>query len=712
MSDSSDVFSARDGGIATESRGGPHAGSPWQVTLLGLAVGIAAALPFLPVLLNGWVIFDDDENFLENVDYRGMGWSQIYWAWTTFKVGVYQPLSWMLLEIEYALVGLNARGYHLTSLVLHSVVAVAFFALIVRVLGRLLSPSTPTQQAAFWGASSLAAAMFAVHPLRVEVVAWASCQPYLPCALFSLLAIIAYLHAFDGDNGPRIGWLVAAWLLFLAAQLSKAVAVMLPAVLVIIDIAVLRRIGPGDWAGPLARRVWREKLPFFALSAIFLVLAVLAKRSNDSIISIQNYGLPARIAQSCYGIAFYLVKTVWPVGLAAYYPLPQPSSRLLTLPFVLGIPAVLLTTLCAAFWYRRRPAVLASWSAFLIILAPNLGLIRLGNQIAADRYSYVASMPLFVLMAAGFYRLIIWAHRRRRRLAGVACLGAPVVLLLGGLSWRLSSTWRDTGALWANNYRQDYVNSTVFFNLGMVEASRGDLERAKDYYRTALHVDPQCYNAHNLLGAVLDREGRHEEAMSHYVEALRIEPEYADAQNNLGSALARKGQLNQAIARFVEAVKLKPDFAVARKNLAKALVQTGRVRRALAEFREAARLAPNDSSVRNDYGRTLAQAGQLDQATARFAEAADLDPRSGAIQINWGLALEQSGRLRESATHFAEAVRLEPDRVDNRLLFASALARLGKTAETISELEAVLRLDPGNGEALARLREIRGNSHP
>jgi tetratricopeptide (TPR) repeat protein len=712
MSDRKTVFSARIEGTGPELTGDPLASSRRLRVILGLAAGIAAVIAFLPVLSNGWVVFDDDENFLDNVDFRGLGWPQVSWAWTTFKLGVYQPLAWMLLELEYSLFGLNPRGYHLTSLMLHSVVTVAFYFLITRVLFRLLSPTTPGQRAAILGASSLAAAIFAVHPLRVEVVAWASCQPYLPCALFSLLAVIAYLRAFDREEGTRAGWLVAAWLLFLAAQLSKAVAVMLPVVLVVIDIAVLQRVGPDNWAGPSARRVWREKIPFFALSVIFLVLAILAKRSNDALISIQYYGLAARIAQSCYGIVFYLAKTVWPVGLAAYYPLPQPRSRLMAPPFILGIPAVLLTTSVAAFLWRRRPALLATWAAYLIILAPNMGLMRIGNQIAADRYSYVASMPLFVLIAAGLYRLTRWARRGRRRPIVIACLGTAIVLLIGGLSWRLCAAWRDTGALWANNYRQGYVNSTVLFNLGMVEETRGNLERAKEYYLAALRSDPQCCDAHNLLGAVLDREGRREEAMAHYIDALRIEPEYPAAQNNLGSALARQGQLDQAIARFAEAVRLKPEFAVARKNLAKALARTGRVRKALPEYHEAARLAPNDATVRNDYGRVLAQAGQLDLAMARFAEAAKLDPRSAATHINWGLALEESGRFEESATHFAEAVRLEPNRVDNRLLFASALVRQGKTREALPELEAALQLDPGNREALEMLREARAKSHP
>jgi protein O-mannosyl-transferase len=387
MSDLETIISAGVGRSTSDSRGDPFPVMPRLEMLLGLAVGIAAVVPFLPVLSNGWVVFDDDENFLDNVEYRGLVWAQIAWAWTTFKLGVYQPLGWMLLELEYVLFGLKRRGYHLTSLVLHSVVAVVLYTLIARVLSRVLCPSTAGQHAAVSVGSSLAAVLFAVHPLRVEVVAWASCQPYLPCALFSLLAVIAYLRAFGAQESRHVGWLVAAWLLLLAALLSKAVAVTVPVVLVVLDIVVLRRIAPDNWAGSSARRVWREKCPFFALSAVFLVIAILAKRSNDSLSSIQNYGLAARVAQSCYGTAFYLAKTVWPVGLAAYYPLPRPSSRLMTLPFVLGIPAVVMATLVASAQGRRHPALLASWAAFLIILAPNMGLIRIGNQIAADRYS-------------------------------------------------------------------------------------------------------------------------------------------------------------------------------------------------------------------------------------------------------------------------------------------------------------------------------------
>ena len=199
--------------------------------------------------------------------------------------------------------------------------------------------------------------------------------------------------------------MAASWLLFLLALLSKAVAVTLPAVLVILDIALLRRIGPGNWTGPSSRRVWLEKMPFLALSVVFQVIAILAKQSNDSLASIRSYGVPAHVVQSCYGVAFYLARTAWPVGLAAYYPLPWPVERLWTTAYLWGIPLVVATTLIVISLRRRWPGLLACWVAFLIILSPNMGLMRIGNQIAADRYSYIASMSLVVPMAFGLTRL-------------------------------------------------------------------------------------------------------------------------------------------------------------------------------------------------------------------------------------------------------------------------------------------------------------------
>jgi tetratricopeptide (TPR) repeat protein len=501
--------------------------------------------------------------------------------------------------------------------------------------------------------------------------------------------------------------------LFVLALLSKAVAVTLPAVLLILDVSPLRRLGPGNWRRSRARQVWLEKIPFFATSIVFLVIALLAKQSNASVAAIRSHGLPGRLILSCYGVAFYLAKTVWPVGLAAHYPLPGAEARLFTIPYLFGIPLVVAFTVIVVLLRRRCPGLLACWVAFLVVLAPNVGLLRIGNQIAADRYSYLTSISLVIPMAFG----ITWLIRAARSYRGgfTTLVGVMLILawILAGLSWRTCRNWYDAEALWANVYRQGYRdNATVLVHMGMAAEQRGQSATAKEFYNAAIRDCPSFADSYNLLGSVLDREGRIDEAEAYYQKAMRLAPDYPSAQNNLGSVLARRGQFPSAIARFSEAVRLKPDFALARKNLAKALMRTGQLRRALVEFAEVTRLLPDDGGLRNDFGRALVEAGRLGEAISRFEEAARLDPQSAAARINWGLALEQSGRFEESLGHFAEAVRLEPNRIDNHLLLATALQRRGKLHEAASEFQTVLRLDPGNRDARESLRDLRAKIGP
>ena len=231
---------------ATEAVWGLHA----AVTALLLVLLVVIA--FFPCLQNDFVNWDDDQNFLENPFYRGLGWAQLRWDWTSFWLGVYQPLAWMILGAEYVLFGLKPWGYHLTSLILHALNTVVLFLLTVSLLTRCRSRPGPEDPGRMALAAGLASALFAVHPLRTEVVAWASCQPYLPCALFSMLAVLAYLRAFPDGQTPRWRWLLATFALFVAALLSKAVAVTLPAVLLILDVYPLRRLGggPGRRVGP------------------------------------------------------------------------------------------------------------------------------------------------------------------------------------------------------------------------------------------------------------------------------------------------------------------------------------------------------------------------------------------------------------------------------------------------------------------------------
>jgi tetratricopeptide (TPR) repeat protein len=479
---------------------------------------------FLPAVDNGFLDWDDEVNFLRNSQYRGLGWPQVRWAWSSFLLGVYQPLAWLLLEVQYVLSGLDPRGYHLTSLLLHAANAVALYALIVALLVRCRpDPFLHDPWARAVGAG-LATALYAVHPLRVEAVAWASCQPYLPCALFAMLAVLAYVRAVGDGPAPRWGWLAGSLALSAAAMLCKAAAVTLPAVLVILDVCPLRRLGGGlgRWIGTSARRVWLEKVPFFAMGLAFMGLAVVAKADAHTL-SLAADDLPTRIARACYGTWFYLVKTAIPRHITALYPLPRRLDRYAP-SFSLSIFATLAVTVGLVMLRRRRPGLLAAWLSYLVILAPSSGLVRIGPQLAADRYSYLSMAGLVVPVAAGLG--LAWASNRRARAVALIAVGValPVLVVLTRDQCRV---WRDSATLWSH-----------------VLAHGGDSP-----------------TAHGGLGLALFGRGRYEEAMAHFDAALRLGPDDPAAHNNRASLLAtcpdatyRDGQ--EAVAAATRACKL------------------------------------------------------------------------------------------------------------------------------------------------------------
>ncbi len=474
---------------------------------LAVPIVVLVAAAFWPALANRFVDWDDEPNFFLNLDYRGIGWPQLQWAWTTTLLGVYQPVAWMILEVEYMLWGLDPRGYHLASMVFHAGVAVALYALMLDLLARSGSrdPATPGDPRARVVGAALATALFAVHPLRVEAVAWASSQPYLPCALFAVLAVLAYLRAAgEATAARRWTWLLLSLILYAAALLSKAAAVPLAAVLVILDVYPLRRLGngAGGWLGPRARRVWLEKAPFLLLSLIFAWLAIQAKSGGRSLVPLEHDGIAARLAQACYGVWFYPVKSFVPIDIAAFYPLPARIDPMAPR-FLLATAATLGATIGLFLLRRRYPGLLAAWLSYLIILAPSSGLVRIGNQIAADRYGYVSMLGLAVLLGAGLARLYERTARGRVGRVAFASAGGGAVLALAMLSRAQCGAWRDSETLWSH---------------------------------ALAHGGPSA-TAHYGLASARFRQLRYAEAVRHYVEAARLNPSYADAFNDLAMIL-------------------------------------------------------------------------------------------------------------------------------------------------------------------------------
>src|SRR3989449_8165700 len=380
----------------------------WVYRLVPVLVALVTFAAFLPALQNQFVSFDDDKNFLDNPHYRGLAWTHLRWMWTT-HLGHYIPLTWMTLGLDYLLWGMNPVGYHLTSLLLHAANAVAFFFVVRRILTRAL-PSLSERGHALAVSAGFAALVFAIHPLRVESVAWVTERRDVLSGLFYLVTILVYLRACEREERGR-RWYSLAVATFLLALLSKSMVVNLPIVLLILDVYPLRRLGGaiGWWSEP-ARRVYVEKIPFVLLAAAASAIAVMAQSSVHAALSLAQLSVPGRLAISAYGLSFYLWKMVVPVNLSPVYELRPPVNPWAT-PFLLSYGLVLVITATVLALRRRVPGLLAAWLAYIVVLLPVLGIVQSGPQIAADRYTYLAGLGWAILAGAGL--LSCWRSSRR-----------------------------------------------------------------------------------------------------------------------------------------------------------------------------------------------------------------------------------------------------------------------------------------------------------
>jgi Flp pilus assembly protein TadD len=565
---------------------------------IALVVVVVAA--FLPVGENGFVSLDDKKNFLENASFRGLGKRQVAWALTTPHVGVYEPLGWMLLETQYEAWGLNPRGYHLASLALYTLTAIALYALTVTLLARGRPGLWRHDPGLVRACACLAVGLYAAHPLRVQVVAWASCQSYVACGLFSVLTLLAYLRAQSGAPRVHRGWLAGCFLLYTAALLCKAPAVTLPAVFLILDVYPLGRLGPGRWRTPEALHVYREKVPFLALSAIFTALAVWAR---SLAVGAAGDGAQARVARACYSAVFYLSKTVAPVRISPCYPLPLRMT--LTEPrFLLSAVFVAVVSAFVVAARRRLPAALVAWVVYLVMLAPSSGLFRTGGAyVAADRYGFMPTMGLAVLAAAALCGIGGKLGNRRAGRAitlGIFVGGTGIGLALVAMTRAECRAWHDSETLWSHALAASTEpNPFACHGLALVLAGeQGRLAQAESLLHEALRAVPDDPSLHNALTTVLAKQSRAAEALAHAQRALRIAPKNVAARVNLGNLLALKGDGAGAKAAYEAALLIDPNDADAHANLGMVLAAEGRADQAQAHLVAALLHNPSLSQAR------------------------------------------------------------------------------------------------------------------
>lgn len=598
-----------------------------------VCVAIITFAAFLPVLRAGFVAWDDDKNFTDNPMYRGLGPHQLHWMWTTFHMGHYVPLSWMTLGLDYEVWGMNPAGYHLSNLLLHTATAIVVYFLVRRLLdeqtliGVGLESSTSQSRPAPFLAAAFAALFFAVHPLRVESVAWVTERRDVLSGFFYFASLLAYLRS--RDEGHHAAWYAGALALFLAALLSKATAMSLPGLILLLEIYPLRNIGgSAGWTSASARAVYARLAPFAGLSAAAAALSIVALHPPNQL------GLAQKIAVSAYSLMFYTWKTVVPTGLSPLYEMPHrvdPLARRYVAGYLFVIAAV------AAAWLARRrwPAVTVAMAAFALIILPMLGVVQNGPQIAADRYTYHAAPALAVLAVLG-----LAAAARMVSGGAAAAVGGLAIVALSALTWTQSGVWHDSNSLWSR----------------------------------VLAVDSSSAIAHSAMANVAYGENRIDEGIAHSRRAIELAPDLAEGYNALGVGLARRGDLANAIAAYDRALALRPRFDEAETNLGVAIAEQGDPAGAIVHYARALDINPNGANAHVDWGNALVRLGRTDEAIAHFAAALRLRPDDADAHHNWGVALARDGRYAEAIGQFRDALRLDSTHVEARDYLAKAIA--------------------------------------
>jgi Flp pilus assembly protein TadD len=693
---------------------------------LALALVLLALLAYAPVLGNGFVDFDDDLYLLHNPALRrGLTPAGVAWAFTSGSGANWFPLTWLSWMADYTLFGLDARAFHATSLLLHVASAVSLLALLARATGAL------------WPAAFVAG-VFALHPLHVESVAWAAARKDVLSGLLWVLTTLAYLR-YASRPGPGRYALVALGLL--AGLMAKPMLVTLPFTLLLLDVWPLRRLPLDRWDAAAARRLCVEKLPLAALSLLSAVVTLLVQRASGAVAAEEVFPPATRLLNAAVSYVAYLGDAFWPAGLAPYYPHPGPA--LSPLSAALAALGLLGLTLAAFALRRMAPAVLVGWLFYLGTLVPVIGLVQVGEQARADRYTYIPLVGIAVALAWGVPPL---AARLRLPAMAPAALGGLALLLCVPLTARQVLRWRDSVTLFEHTLRVTGPNALAHVNLGVAYLERGRLEDAVRELEAAVRLHPGSAEGHGALAGALARLGRHADARAHFETSLRLFPAQARVRNAYGRSLAESGEPGAAGAQFREAIALDPAYAEpygnlgavlmeqgspdaldylekavsldpglaeARANWGRALLGRGEAKEAAEHLAAAEALSPGRPGVLRDWGFALLAQRDFEAALARFREAVGRAPDDGEAEQGAGLALAHLGRYEAASTHLARAAVLRPRDPEPLHALGMALAGAGDLAGAVQRYRAALALDPARAEvhnslgiALGSLRRI------
>jgi protein O-mannosyl-transferase len=625
----------------------------WQSVAVCVALVAAVWAVFGQTRGFEFINFDDNEYVYDNPPVKaGLTGRGVVWAFTHSHSANWHPLTWISHMLDCQLYGLNAGGHHLTNVALHAATAVLLFLVLRAMTGAL------------WR-SAFVATVFAIHPLRVESVAWIAERKDVLSGLFFMLTLWAYMRY---AHGPSLRRYLPVALLFALGLMAKPSLVTLPCVLLLLDYWPLGRFQPGVTGATTLRRLFLEKIPLLALSAASGVVTTLVQGQAIGRFEVLPMGL--RLENAVVSYAVYIVQVTCPARLAVAYPYPLFGLPL----WEVSAAAALLAAVSAAVWKLRAHRWLpVGWLWYLGTLVPMIGLVQVGYQAHADRYTYLSQIGLYIMVAWGAAELAArWRGRWVRPALGVG--GAAILAALMVAAHSQAKFWQESERLWTHTLavtppRGRAENSLAmailqkgrvdealarfrsitqrfpaytegYFNLAFVLMQQGQREEAIGCYRKVLELHPQMAEAHNNLGLALAQKGEWPEALAHFLKALEIEPDLVNAHNNLGLALSQQGKTDGAMAEWQKALELDPSYVKARLNLASALMDKGRIDEAIEHYRKVIESTPNDARVHFQLGQGLARKGQAREAVGQFEKALVLQPANDVVlnELAWTLA--------------------------------------------------------------------------
>ena len=608
--------------------------------LIYLLLVLTTVTVFWQVRNHEFINLDDSKYVTENRHVQnGLTLDSMIWAFTTTQVANWHPLTWLSHMLDCQLYGLHPKGHHLTNVFLHLLNTLLLFFILQRMTGAL------------WR-SGLVAAFFALHPLHVESVAWVAERKDVLSTLFWLLTMWGYIWYVER---PRLTRYLLTLLAFTLGLMTKPMLVTMPCVLLLLDYWPLKRFQLSQPGGdtPATTGIFKEqgvpflrllleKTPYFALAAASSIVTFLAQRSGGAVSALDVYPVKIRIANALVSYVSYIGQMVWPRGLAVFY--PHPGTHLPVWHAVgagLLLACISIAVIRAA---RRHPYLAVGWLWYLGTLVPVTGLVQVGAQAMADRYTYVPLIGLFVIIAWSIPDLLAGNHYRKIVLSMAV---GTVLLALTVSSWLQVQHWKNNLTLFKHALKVTAKNYVAHDSLGNALAQQGKVEEAIDHYYEALKIKPNLVNLHNNLGVALLEQRKVKEAMSHYDIALRLNADYAETYNNFGVAWFTVGEFDKAIAHYHEALRLDPAYGKAHNNMGNALVEHGRFEEAILHYSKALETKVHYPEAHNNLGVALAQQGKLNEAIVQFKEALLLKPDYTQARANLDLALAMVGKATE-----------------------------------------------------------------